>query len=124
MFKAHVCPIGRLGPSGVRSRATWPNTPDAVFSRIDRSTEILSLGPLSGWNFGVIYKGVQYSVAPSVDPDVWQWQFQIGDDVRSGKTRTRLAAMAARRVQSKIDAALKGAGGVAPAGRKDDSPDA
>ena len=38
------------------------------------------------------------------------WQFQIGDDFKAGKTRTRLAAMVARRVQSKIDAALRAAG--------------
>ena len=57
-----------------------------------------------------VYRGVPYSVAPTVEPDVWQWQFQIGNDVKAGKTRTRLAAMAARRVQSKIDAALRAAG--------------
>jgi hypothetical protein len=55
----------------------------------------------------VIYKGVEYSVAPSAEPGVWRWQFQIGDSVRTGKTQTRLAALAARRVQAKIDAALK-----------------
>ena len=71
-----------------------------------------------GWNLVVIYKGVSYSFAPSVDPDVWQWQFQIGDEIKTGKTRTRLAAMAARRVQSKIDAALKGTGKVSV--RQDD----
>ena len=58
----------------------------------------------------MIYRGVPYSVAPTVEPDVWQWQFQIGDDVKAGKTITRLAALAARRVQSKIDTALKAAG--------------
>ena len=58
----------------------------------------------------MIHRGVQYSVAPTVDPDVWQWQFQIGSAVKDGKTRTRLSAMAARPVQSKIDAALKAAG--------------
>lgn len=58
----------------------------------------------------MIHRGVPYSVATTVEPDVWQWQFQIGDDVKAGKTRTRLGAMAARRVQSKIAAALKEAG--------------
>lgn len=71
----------------------------------------------------MIYKGVQYNVALCVEPDVWQWQFRIGDDVKTGKTRTRLAAMAARRVQSKIDAALKGAGAT-PVGRENDGVDA
>jgi hypothetical protein len=55
----------------------------------------------------VIYKGIQYSVAPTSEPDVWRWQFQIGKIVRTGKTQTRLEAMAARRAQAKIDAALK-----------------
>ncbi len=55
----------------------------------------------------MIHKGIQYSVAATVEPDVWQWRFQIGDSVRTGKTKTRLGALAARRVQMKIDAALK-----------------
>ena len=58
----------------------------------------------------MIHRGVPYGVAPTVEPDVWQWQFPIGDDVKAGKTRTKLAAMAARRVQSRIDAALRLAG--------------
>lgn len=55
----------------------------------------------------MIHRGVPYSVAPTIEPDVWQWQFQIGNDVKAGKTTIRLAAMAARRVQSRIDAALR-----------------
>ena len=58
----------------------------------------------------VIHKGIQYSVAATVELDVWQWQFQIGETVRIGKTKTRLAALAARRVQLKIDAALRVSG--------------
>jgi hypothetical protein len=61
--------------------------------------------PFSGT--GVFYKGVQYTVAATAEPDIWRWQFQIGDTVRTGKTQTRLAALAARRVQIKIDVALK-----------------
>ena len=75
------------------------------------------------WNFSVIYRGVQYSVAPTVEPDVWQWQFQIGDDVKTGKTRTRLGAMAAHCVQSKIDAPLRAAG-AAPVSQDGDAMDA
>ena len=71
----------------------------------------------------MIYRGVPYSVAPTVEPDVWQWQFQIGDNVKAGRTRTRLGAMAARRVQSKIDAVLKGAG-TATVGQDNDGVDA
>jgi hypothetical protein len=58
----------------------------------------------------VIHKGIQYFVAATSEPDVWQWRFQIGESVRTGKTKTRLAALAVRRVQMKIDAALKASG--------------
>jgi hypothetical protein len=58
----------------------------------------------------VIHKGIQYIVAATSEPDVWYWRFQIGESVRTGKTKTRLAALAARRVQIKIDAALKALG--------------
>jgi hypothetical protein len=57
----------------------------------------------------VIYKGVEYTVVATAEPDIWEWRFQIGDTVRTGRTQTRLAALAARRVQSKIDAALRSA---------------
>jgi uncharacterized membrane protein YcjF (UPF0283 family) len=55
----------------------------------------------------VIYKGIQYTISATEEPDIWRWRFQIGDTVRSGRTQTRLAELAARRVQSKIDAALR-----------------
>ena len=58
----------------------------------------------------VIYKGIQYSIAATDEPDIWRWRFQIGDAVRSGRTQTRLAELAARRVQSKIDAVLRASG--------------
>jgi hypothetical protein len=57
----------------------------------------------------VIYKGVEYTVMATAEPDVWEWRYQIGDKVKTGRTQTRLAALAARRVQSKIDAALRAA---------------
>lgn len=53
------------------------------------------------------YKGVEYTVMATAEPDIWEWRFQIGDMVKTGKTQTRLAALAARRVQSKIDSALR-----------------
>ena len=55
----------------------------------------------------MIYKGVEYTVVATGEPDIWEWRFQIGDTVKAGRTQTRLAALAARRVQSKIDAALR-----------------
>jgi len=55
----------------------------------------------------VVYKGIQYTIAATAEPDIWLWRFQIGDTVRTGRTQTRLAELAARRVQSKIDTALR-----------------
>jgi hypothetical protein len=63
----------------------------------------------------VIYKGIQYTISPTEEPDIWRWRFEIGEAVKSGKTQTRLAELAARRVQSKIDAALRLLGGAAGA---------
>jgi hypothetical protein len=55
----------------------------------------------------VIHKGIQYNVMATADSDIWLWQFKIGDTVKTGKTETRLAALAARRVELKIDAVLR-----------------
>jgi hypothetical protein len=55
----------------------------------------------------VIYKGVEYTVVATAEPDIWEWRFELGDRVRTGRTQTRLVALAARRVQSKIDAELR-----------------
>ena len=55
----------------------------------------------------MIHKGIQYTIAATAEPDIWRWRFQIGDVVRTGRTQTRLAELAARRVQAKIDAALR-----------------
>jgi hypothetical protein len=55
----------------------------------------------------VIHRGVQFTVVATAEPDVWEWRYELGDQVKSGRTQTRLAALAARRVKSKIDAALR-----------------
>lgn len=55
----------------------------------------------------MIYKGVEFSVTATSEPDIWQWRFQIGDKITSGETRTRLIHLATRRVQMRIDATLK-----------------
>ena len=105
------------------SGCAQPHGGKPVVARIDRKPKYRPSAQFLRWNLFVIHGGVPYSVAPTVEPDVWQWQFQIGDDVKTGKTRTRLAAMAARRVQSKIDAALKEAD-AAPVGEDNDGVDA
>ena len=51
-------------------------------------------------------KGIEYSLV-KIEPDVWRWQFQIGEAVTTGKARTRLKGMAAHRVNDRIDRALK-----------------
>jgi hypothetical protein len=55
----------------------------------------------------VIHRGIQFSVVATAEPDVWEWRYEFGDQVKTGRTQTRLAALAARRVKSKIDAALR-----------------
>ena len=55
----------------------------------------------------MIHKGIRYSVAATAEPDIWQWQFQIGDAVKTGKTETRINLLAIRRVQLRIDRELK-----------------
>jgi hypothetical protein len=57
----------------------------------------------------VIYKGVEYTVVATAEPDIWEWRFEFDDKIKTGRTQTRLMALAARRVQSKIDAALRAA---------------
>jgi len=57
----------------------------------------------------VIHRGVQFSVVATAEPDIWEWRYDFGEQVKTGRTQTRLAALAARRVRSKIDAALRSA---------------
>ena len=44
------------------------------------------------------HKGVEYTLTRSETPGFWQWQFRIGDLVRSGKIEARLVLLAMRRV--------------------------
>jgi hypothetical protein len=53
------------------------------------------------------HKGVEYTLTRSESPGFWNWQFRIGDLVRSGKTEAKLSLLAMRRVQLKIDRELK-----------------
>ena len=55
----------------------------------------------------MIYKGVEYTITATGEPDLWYWRFRIGGIATTGKTRTRLIHMAIRRVHMKIDTALK-----------------
>jgi hypothetical protein len=53
------------------------------------------------------HKGVEYTLTKSETPGFWNWQFRIGDLVRSGKTEASLALLAMRRVELRIDRELK-----------------
>jgi hypothetical protein len=53
------------------------------------------------------YRGVEYTVTMTTVPGVWKWQFRIGDEVKTGKTETRIDLLAIRRVQLRIDRELK-----------------
>ena len=55
----------------------------------------------------MLHKGVEYMVAPTATPGIWRWQFQIGEQVKTGRTETRINLLAMRRVQLRIDRELK-----------------
>jgi hypothetical protein len=54
----------------------------------------------------MVHKGIPYSVT-LIAPGLWKWQFRIGDEVKTGKTETKLNLLAMRRVQLRIDRELK-----------------
>ena len=64
---------------------------------------------LRGEGASVIYKGVEFSVMATAEPDIWEWRYEIGGKVKTGRTQTRLVALAIRRVETKIDTALRAA---------------
>ncbi len=53
------------------------------------------------------HKGIEYTLCMTETPGVWKWQFRIGDQVKTGKTETRLYQLAIRRVLQRIDRELK-----------------
>jgi hypothetical protein len=50
-------------------------------------------------------KGVEFTVT-QVEPGLWKWQFKISETVKTGKTKSKLLGIAARRVQQLIDREL------------------
>ena len=67
------------------------------------------------------HRGVEFTVAKTAIPGIWQWQFQIGDQVKSGKTETKIDLLAVRRVQLRIDRELKAIGQKLGPGRTSDA---
>jgi hypothetical protein len=55
----------------------------------------------------MMHKGVEYMVVTTATPGIWKWQFRIGDQVKTGRTETRISHLAVRRVQLRIDRELK-----------------
>jgi hypothetical protein len=51
-------------------------------------------------------KGVEFTLF-LIEPGLWKWRFQIGKTATTGKTRTNLMGMAARRAELRIDGALR-----------------
>jgi hypothetical protein len=57
--------------------------------------------------FAMNHRGIEYTVTMTTVPGVWKWQFRIGDEVKTGKTETRIEMLAIRRVQLRIDRELR-----------------
>jgi len=55
----------------------------------------------------MIHKGIQYSVMATEVPGIWRWKFLIGNQLRTGRTETKIDLMAIRRVKLRIDRELK-----------------
>ncbi len=53
------------------------------------------------------HRGVEYTVSATPRPGVWKWRFRIGDEVKTGRTATRINLLAIRRVQLLINRELK-----------------
>jgi hypothetical protein len=51
-------------------------------------------------------KGIEFTVL-LIEPGLWRWHFQIGETATTGKTKTNLMGLAARRVESRIDGELR-----------------
>jgi hypothetical protein len=54
----------------------------------------------------MIRKGVEFTLLLA-EPGLWKWRFQIGETATTGKTQTSLIGLAARRVELRIDGALR-----------------
>lgn len=57
------------------------------------------------------HNGVEYILTPTADGNFWHWQFRMGAKTFSGKTETRLRALAIRRVEQRITTEQKKSAG-------------
>jgi hypothetical protein len=70
---------------------------------------VLSDGSES-WEKAMNHRGVEFTVAKTALPGIWQWQFRIGEQIKTGRTETKIDLLAIRRVQLRIDRELKAIG--------------
>jgi hypothetical protein len=52
------------------------------------------------------HRGVSFTVT-QLEAALWKWQFQIGETVTTGTTKTKLIGMAVKRAQIRIDRELR-----------------
>ncbi|MFB6464157.1 hypothetical protein [Bradyrhizobium tunisiense] len=45
------------------------------------------------------HRGIEFTVAKTTIPGIWQWQFRIGEQIKTGRTETKIDLLAIRRVQ-------------------------
>jgi len=103
-------PRYRRGATGTPFRAVSPRIASGPVLILSDSRHLLfwqAPGPIG--RYPMKHKGVEYTVAPTTTPDVWKYEFRIGDEVRTGTTSTRISQLAVRRVQLQIDRALNAA---------------
>ena len=43
------------------------------------------------------HRGVEFTVAKTAIPGIWQWQFRIGEQIKTGRTETKIDLLAIRR---------------------------
>jgi hypothetical protein len=49
------------------------------------------------------HRGVEFTVSKTAIAGIWQWQFRIGEQIKTGRTETKIDLLAIRRVQLRID---------------------
>jgi hypothetical protein len=54
----------------------------------------------------MVHRGVEFTVT-AVAPDIWQYQFRLGERVIAGKTEAKNVLLAVRRAQIRINRELK-----------------
>ena len=110
-------PLARRSAFQHGRKRGWRGNSDApaglkYFQREDFCRACARRRCLSAWNHGTLRFHSRYcrrvrTLTRSETPGFWLWQFRIGDLVRSGKIEARLALLAMRRVELRIDRELK-----------------